>query len=99
MAFYQYLSAKEEKLAQTDNVKTVVMKQIKEELSAMLEVALEKFNIILKDAGEMSIKNIVMLALAKYEQNKYNEAIMYMGKAYDKTEGNLMLVSLPPPDL
>jgi hypothetical protein len=47
----------------------------------------------------MSIKNIVMLALVKYEQSKYNEAIMYMGKAYDKTEGNLMMVSLPPPDL
>jgi hypothetical protein len=51
VAFYQYLAAKEEKLAQTDNVKTVVMKQIKEELSSMLEVALEKFNIILKEAG------------------------------------------------
>jgi len=65
----------------------------------MLEAALEKFKIILKEAGEMSIKNIVMLALVKYEQNKYNEAIMYMGKVFDKTEGNLMLISLPPPDL
>ena len=31
----------------------------------MLEAALEKFKIILKEAGEMSIKNIVMLALVK----------------------------------
>lgn len=86
-------------MAQTDNVKTVVMKQIREELAVMLELALQKFKIILKEAGEMSIKNIVMLALVKYEQNKFNDTIMYMSKAYDKTDGNLMLVQLPPPDL
>lgn len=75
------------------------MKQIREELAVMLELALQKFKIILKEAGEMSIKNIVMLALVKYEQNKFNDTIMYMSKAYDKTDGNLMLVQLPPPDL
>ena len=40
----------------------------------------------------MSIKNLLMIALAKYEQGKFNETIMYMGKAFDKTDGNLMLL-------
>ena len=45
---------------------------IKEELSILLERAMKKFKIILKEAGEMSIKNILMVALVKFEQNRWN---------------------------
>ena len=47
----------------------------------------------------MSIKNLLMIALVKYEQNRYNDTIMYLGKVYEKTEGNYMLVDLPGADL
>lgn len=36
LAFYQYLEAKEQKMAETDNIKTIGLKLIKEELSAAL---------------------------------------------------------------
>ena len=60
------------KLSCTNNVKTYDLKVIKEELSILLERAMKKFKIILKEAGEMSIKNILMVALVKFEQNKWN---------------------------
>lgn len=47
----------------------------------------------------MSIKNVVMIALASYEQGKWNETIMYLNKALDKTNNNLMLVELPSPSI
>jgi len=31
-----------------------------------------KFNIILQEVGELSIKNLLMIALVSYEQAKYN---------------------------
>lgn len=60
---------------------------------------MKKFKIILKEAGEMSIKNILMVALVKFEQNRWNQTIMYINKALDKTDNNLMLLQLPGPDL
>jgi hypothetical protein len=53
----------------------------------------------LKEAGEMSIKNLTMLALTKYEEGKYNDTILYLGKVLDKTDGNMMMVELPSSEL
>jgi hypothetical protein len=86
-------------MTHTDHLKTFDLKTIREELAALLERALDKFTVILRETGEMSIKNIVMLGLVKYEQHKSDEAIMYLSKALDKTYHNLMLVELPGPGL
>ena len=51
ITFFEYLSEKERKMAHTNNVKTAFLKQIKEELSAILERAMGKFKTILKETG------------------------------------------------
>ena len=51
VSFYEYLAEKEVKLAHTDNVKTSFLKQIKEDLSTILDRSLKKFMTILKEAG------------------------------------------------
>ena len=50
---------------------------------------------IMQETGEMSLRTITLLGLVKYEQNKYNECIMYLNKIFDATEGNLLLIDLP----
>lgn len=45
----------------------------------------------------MSYKNLLMLAAVLFEQGKFNDVIMYVGRVLEKTEGNLFLVKLPGP--
>lgn len=59
-------------MTHTDHLNTFDLKTVKEELSTFLDKALKKFTFILNEAGEMSIKNVVMVALLKYEQHKNN---------------------------
>jgi hypothetical protein len=40
----------------------------------------------------MSCKNLLMIGAILYEQGKYNDTIMYISRAMDKTDGNLFLL-------
>lgn len=95
--FYQYLIQKEEKLARVENLNTLHLKCIKEELNTVLDEANCKFKAIHQEVGEMSYKNLLMLAAVLFEQGKYNDVIMYIGRVLEKTDGNLFLIKLPGP--
>lgn len=96
--FYQYLLQKEEKLSRVENLTTLHLKSIKEELNIVLEEINSKFKAIHQEVGEMSYKNLLMLAAVLFEQGKYNDVIMYIGRVLEKTDGNLFLVKLPGPE-
>lgn len=49
--YYQYLSQKEEKLARVESLTTLHLKNIKEELNAVLEEANSKFKSIYQEVG------------------------------------------------
>jgi len=49
----------------------------------------------MQETGEMSLRTLTLLGLVKYEQNKFNESIMYLTKVLDATDGNLLLIDLP----
>lgn len=65
--FYQYLIQKEEKLSRVENLTTLDLKCIKEELNTVLEEANCKFKAIHQEVGEMSYKNLLMLAAVLFE--------------------------------
>jgi hypothetical protein len=96
--FYQYLVQKEEKLSQVENLTTLHLKCIKEELNAVLVEANCKFKAIHQEVGEMSYKNLLMLAAVLFELGKFNDVIMYIGRVLEKTDGNLFLIKLPGPE-
>jgi hypothetical protein len=50
-----------------------------------------------QEVGEMSYRNLLMMAAVLFEQGKFNDVIMYVGRVLEKTEGNLFLVKLPGP--
>lgn len=95
--YYQYLSQKEDKLTRVESLTTLHLKNIKEELNAVLEEANSKFKSIYQEVGEMSYRNLLMMAAVLFEQGKFNDVIMYVGRVLEKTEGNLFLVKLPGP--
>jgi hypothetical protein len=96
--YYQYLAQKEEKLARVESLTTLHLKTIREELNAVLEEANGKFKAIHQEVGEMSYRNLLMLAAVQFEQGRFNDVIMYIGRVLEKTEGNLFLIRLPGPD-
>jgi hypothetical protein len=63
----------------------------------MLESISAKLGTILSEAGEMSIKTLLMIGIVRYEQSRYNDAISYLGRVLDKANGNLLLIILPGP--
>lgn len=95
--YYQYLAQKEEKLSQVENLTTVHLKTIKEELNCILEEANGKFKAIQQEVGEMSSKNLLMIAAVLFEHGKFNDVIMYINRVLEKTENNLFLIKLPGP--
>ena len=95
--YYHYLSQKEERFTRVENLTTLHLKNIKEELNAVLEGANSKFKAIYQEVGEMSYRNLLMLAAVLFEQGKFNDVIMYVGRVLEKTEGNLFLIKLPGP--
>lgn len=56
------------------------MKTIKEELNTILEESYSKFKIIHTEVGEMSCKNLLMIAAVLFQQGKSNDVIMYIGR-------------------
>jgi len=43
----------------------------------------------------MSLRTLVIFGIVKYEEDKYNDSIMYLTKVLEATDGNLMLIDLP----
>jgi len=43
----------------------------------------------------MSLRTLVIFGIVKYEQDKYDDSIMYLTKVLEATYGNLMLIDLP----
>jgi hypothetical protein len=43
----------------------------------------------------MSLRTLVIFGIVKYEEEKYNDSIMYLTKVLEATDGNLMLIDLP----
>jgi hypothetical protein len=97
--YYQYLAQKEERLGQVEHLTTLHLKAIKDELNSILEEASGKFKAIYSEVGEMSYKNLLMMAAVLFEQGKFNDVIMYTGRVLEKTDGNLFLIRLPGPEL
>lgn len=95
LTFCYYLQCREEKLAGSGEVNTLHLKQAKEELGAILEEAAGRFRTILQEVGELSLKNLLMIALVSYEYGRFSETIMYLGKVFDKTDGSLFKLALP----
>jgi hypothetical protein len=90
----KYLVMREERVGGGGG-RTEGLKAVREELGEMLEKGAGKFAVIVGEAGEMSAKTLLMIGLVKYEQGKHNDAILYLAKVMDRTDGNLLLIQLP----
>lgn len=44
----------------------------------------------------MSLRTLTILGIVKHEQSKHYDSIMYLTKVLDATDGNLLLIHLPP---